>query len=265
MKKSVMILATTLIMAIPMQALAQNNDQLPQNDSATIAQTSYWAENFSLTVALKIWRSTLSLDFFEGAPESTNNMYGPAVNLTFKEKFYAGMSYYTGDGFEYTIESASSTDNIELKITKSDFDIWIGYSFHPRGSVFIGYKTSNVDTDYQVGDIYDLDIKGPVIGVSGNYPIMDSGFILFGTLGYTFLDVTFKTPETDTYTSGKITGAGSGPAIEFGATYIFRQLPKLSLTAGYKYQNYETTKDEISTNGGLYTLTGFTFGVNYRF
>ena len=256
MKKSVTILIMILIVAIPLQTPAQDSNQLPQNDSSTMAETSYWGENFSLTAGLKVWRATLNLDFYDENPESTSSMYGPAVNLTFKDKFYAGMSYYTGSDFKYTMGST------EFEITKSDFDIWTGYSFHPRGSVFIGYKVSNIDMDSQSGDVFENDITGPVIGVSGNYPIMDSGFILFGTLGYAFLDVTLKYPETETYTSGKITEKGNGPAIELGVTYIVYRLPQLSLTAGYKYQKYETTESE---NSDLYTLSGLTFGLNYRF
>jgi hypothetical protein len=262
-KTTMMIVATALVMALPIITLAQDNNRPIPNDTSTTAKTNFWKDNFSVTAGLKIWYATLTLDFLDEKPKKTAPMYGPAVNVTFKEKFYVGMSYYTGNNFKYTIKD--DNDDFELKIKKSDFDIWTGYNFHPRGSVLIGYKTSNIDTNNNIdGDVYDIDLKGPVIGVSGNYPISDSGFVLFGTIGYAFLDVTFKGHIED-YNKETRSGSGSGPALEFGAVYIFRNLPQLSLTAGLKYQNYDVSGKDISSNGNLYTLSGFTFGANYRF
>ena len=280
MKRAITILIITFFFTINSPAWATEGNPILYDNPAemqaasTIAESNLLGDKFSLTIGLKSWHAALSLDYHEGKPESTANMFGPAVNMTFLEKFYAGMTYYTGSDFKFETTETGYTDIAEIKHTKSDFDIWAGYQFHPRGSVFIGYKTSTIDSKVEsdlpieavLSDYYfDLDFRGPVIGISGNYPISDSGFILFGTIGCAFLDVTMKVPEKAGYTSGDITEKGSGPALEFGLAYTFRQLPRLSLTAGYKYQKYNTSGDKISKDGDLYTLSGLTLGVNYRF
>ena len=282
MKRAMTILVVTFLLAGISPAWATEEDPTPYDNPAkmqansTTAETNLLGDKFSLTVGLKSWHAALSLDYHEGKPESTANMFGPAVNITLLEKFYAGMTYYTGSDFKFeTTENVYGYSDIsKIKHTKSDFDIWAGYQFHPRGSIFIGYKTSTIDSkvesdlpgeDVLTDNYYDLDFKGPVIGISGNYPISNSGFILFGTLGCAFLDVTLKVPETAGSSSREITEKGRGPALEFGLAYTFRELPRLSLTAGYKYQKYNTSGDKISKDGDLYTLSGLTLGVNFRF
>jgi hypothetical protein len=283
MKRAMTILVITFLFSVtsPTWATEESpslyNNPAKMQAASTEAETNLLGDNFSLTIGLKSWHAALSLDYHKGKPESAANMFGPAVNMTLLEKFYAGMSYYTGSDFKFeTTESVYDgyTDTSKIKHTKSDFDIWAGYQFHPRGSIFIGYKTSTIDSkaesdlpgeDVLTDNYYDLDFKGPVIGISGNYPISNSGFILFGTLGCAFLDVTKKIPETAGSFGGEITEKGRGPALEFGLAYTFRELPRLSLMAGYKYQKYNTSGDKINKDGELYTLSGLTLGVNYRF
>jgi hypothetical protein len=267
-----------LIVAIPLQTLAQDSNQLPQNDSSTMAETSYWGENFSLTAGLKVWQVTNSLKTYGGDEiDTTSIMFGPAVNLTIFEKFYTGLSYYWGSGFDYTIISTNEYTGEDIttkyKGTKIDLDLWAGYSFHPRGSVFLGYKTINYeqDGDTNGGSIVakqDIIYSGPVVGITGNYPIMNTGFILFGTFGYAFLDVEIKIKIEGYDEYGQLqsesrdsTEEYRGPAIELGASYIFKNLPQLSLSGGYKYQYYENV-DDGDINMSFY---GLTFGVNYRF
>jgi opacity protein-like surface antigen len=282
MKRAMTILVITFLFSVtsPTWATEESpslyNNPAKMQAASTEAESNLLGDKFSLTIGLKSWHAALSLDYHEGKPESAANMFGPAVNLTFIEKFYVGMSYYTGSDFKFeTTENLyGHTEISKIKHTKSDFDMWAGYQFHPRGSFFIGYKTSTIDSkvesdlsgeDFLTDNYYDLDFKGPVIGISGNYPILDSGFILFGTLGCAFLDVTLKVPETAGSSSREITEKGRGPALEFGLAYTFRRLPNLSLMAGYKYQKYNTSGDKINQDGDLYTLSGVTLGVNYRF
>ena len=202
-------------------------------------------------------------------------MYGPSVNLMIFDKWYTGLSYYWGSGFDYTIiESFESTgQNIEYNYDgeKADLDIWVGYRFHPRASVFLGYKSAKLKRDVDVLVFSfkdDLTTSGPVVGVNGNYPVMDSGFILFGTFGYAFLDVENEFENLGYDENGeleiqnhKITFKARGPAIECGVSYMFQNIPQLSLSGGYKYQYYE----DIDDSDSYLSFSGLTFGANYRF
>jgi hypothetical protein len=276
-KTTMMIVATALVMALPIITPAQDNNRSTPNDASTTAETSYWNENFSVTAGLKIWRATNSFKTVGGDDiETTSNMYGPSVNLTMFDKFYTGLSFYSGSGFDYTVEETNEDTGQDLKYNykgkKEDLDIWMGYRFHPRASVFLGYKSTKfrqtIDVEsYEISDA-ESTYSGPVVGLAGNYPIMESGFILFGTVGYAFLDYEVKGEklvinEYDNLEiqSYKNEGKLRGPAIECGVSYIFRKIPQLSLSGGYKHQSYEDPDDSDNYE----KFDGLTFGANYRF
>jgi hypothetical protein len=143
-----------LALGISMEAWPAETAQVPPDDppmnqnATTVGDTSLLGRDFSLTASFKIWRATSkytasSIDF----DESTANMYGPAVNLTYREKFYGGISYYKGDGFEVTDENGeiAGVPGVSLDITKTDLDLWAGYRFHSRGSAFLGYKNTKLE------------------------------------------------------------------------------------------------------------------------
>jgi hypothetical protein len=260
MKKRTMIGVTILLLTMPMMVWASKDAQTPTNEpstaenGSTISETSLLGENYSLTASFKIWRTYLKWDSEStDIGDSTSYMFGPAFNLTYREKFYCGISYYRGSGFDLTF---NDNNDVDVEATKTDFDLWVGYSFNPRGSAFIGYKNTKLEIDFSgpsgTADV-DGTFKGPVLGVTGNYPINESNFILFGTFGYAFLNAEIETSISDQTEDEDY----NGPAIEFGVSYILPNLPKLSLTGGYKYQDYEADKEEI-------TFSGFTFGANYR-
>jgi hypothetical protein len=281
-KTTMMIVATALVMALPIITLAQDNNRPAPNDASTTAETSYWNDNFSVTTGFKIWRATNSFKTVDGDDvETTSNMYGPSVNLTMFDKWYTGLSFYWGNGFDYivekTYENTGQDYEVDVDGEKTDLDIWVGYRFHPRASVFLGYKSSRFKQDgkTELNDITsefsaEINYYGPVVGVNGNYPIKDSGFILFGTFGYAFLDgeskVELKASNTITGESEKASGDETdkyrGPAIEFGVSYVFKNIPQLSLSGGYKYQSYENVDN---SDVDPWTFAGLTFGANYRF
>jgi hypothetical protein len=273
-KTTMMIVATALVMALPIITLAQDNNRPAPNDASTTAETSYWNDNFSVTAGFKIWRATNSFKDVGKNIDTTSNMYGPSVNLTIFDKWYTGLSFYWGSGFDYTIESTLDTgQDYEINVDgeKADLDLWVGYRFHPRVSVFIGYKSSQFKRDVDVLSLSfknDLTFTGPVVGVNGNYPLMNSGFVLFGTLGYAFLDVEKESeiPVSDEnggieIQNHKDTFEARGPAIECGVSYMFKKIPQLSLSGGYKYQRYENIDD----SNDYMEFAGLTFGANYRF
>ncbi|MGD9213029.1 MAG: outer membrane beta-barrel protein, partial [Desulfobacteraceae bacterium] len=103
--------------------------------------------------------------------------------------------------------------------------------------------------------------------INGNYPISNTNLILFGTIAYGFLSVDIDAHlEVSNSLESYSDSADSkqdydGYAMEFGASYYFENFPKLSLTAGYKYQKYTNTDD----SDDYISFRGLTFGANYRF
>lgn len=292
MKKSMMILILVLALGIPMDAWTADKEQVPPDDSpmnqnaTTVGETSLLGEDFSLTASFKIWQC--NVDFGDDEDYDPAFILGPSLNLTFREKFYTGINYYTGSGFNVNMMQDVENDygttigtvNGDGEYAKTDVDFWAGYRFHPRGSVFLGYKYSKLENDYKVtGELsdgttvitisgeQDAILKGPIVGINGNYPFRDSPFILFGTFGYGFLTADLDSSSViDSYSGYSSTLSDdsydlSGFALELGVSYTFQPYPKLSLTGGYKYQNYTTNDDDKND----INFTGFTFGVNYRF
>ncbi len=166
MTKSAAIFITALLCTMPLKALGapspSADNHLALADSQSVGETSYWSDNFGLTASLKVWRATLRWDIVTDEEiETTSNMYGPAVNFSFLNNFFAGVSFYSGSGFDF------SYYGVDFESSKSDFDLWGGWSFHPRGSLFIGYKYTytglkweDYENEYEIA----YEFQGPVIG-----------------------------------------------------------------------------------------------------
>ncbi|MGD9210835.1 MAG: hypothetical protein PVI90_08660, partial [Desulfobacteraceae bacterium] len=187
---------TLIITAIPSITLATDPPQPPQSPQTKHPplQNPVLPEDFSITASLKIWSTTIE---FSDDIETSSYIVGPSINLTFQEKYYAGLNYYTGDGFDYEGEEQYGIDESDGDYSKTDFDLWAGYRFHPKGSAFLGYKHSKLKDEATVETTSgitaeaekEIILKGPVIGINGNYPISNTNLILFGTIAYGFLSV----------------------------------------------------------------------------
>ena len=244
-----------------------------------------FAEDVNVTVGLKTWIATWDhkLEFLNevtGETEIVSDksdyglMYGPVVNFRY-EKFFASLSYLLGGDFNFEWDQLDYSDpdygyNLDLdsKDDRTYFDIAIGYYIHPNISVFLGYKNididetatlvenvepfSDADFDGFVDSESSIDssatIKGPAFGVSGNYRIGESNWILIGSLSYLSLD-----GESE----GESLGDFTGPSLEIGGAYVLDTMP-LSITAGFKYQSLKADESED-------IFSGLTVGVNYSF
>ncbi|MBI5193963.1 MAG: hypothetical protein HZA08_11050 [Nitrospirae bacterium] len=221
------------------------------------------AEQPHVSVGLKTWAATwdTKLDTGSGNKDFSSDyglMLGPSVNVQY-DKYFAGASYLFGT-FSFPAVSVAATD-INLDADRTDMDISAGYYFHPNVAAFLGYKL--MDLKYKMkldpcvlgvcGDTSKETRNGPVLGVTGHYPIEGSRWVLFGNLSYVFLNSEFKDSSGNKDTS-KVTG----PAVEFGGAYTLENMP-LSLLVGLKYQNYEYDTAGAAND----TFSGLTFGVNY--
>ena len=177
------------------------------------------AEGPSVTIGLKTWFASWEekvkfFDEYTGETETASDksdyglMYGPVFNLRY-EKFFGSLSYLIGGDFNFELSDLDYSDSTigyswdyDEKYDRTDLDIAIGYYFHPNISVFLGYKNVNIDLTATITEeetiLLDLwkdgsikesgTIKGPALGVSGNYPIGETNWVLFGSLSYLSLD-----------------------------------------------------------------------------
>lgn len=215
-----------------------------------------FAEETYVTVGLKTWTATWEEKFTGGSIKSDYGFtYGPNINVK-HGNFFGGLSYLTGGGFTFPEETFSDIlgdYDVNYEADRTTMDLWFGYFFHPNIAGFAGYKSDELDftfTSDTLGLTTDSKIKinGPVFGVYGLYPIKETRFVLFGNLSYMMLD-----SEID----GESTGDATGPSVEFGGAYSIQNMP-LSISGGYKYQNFKTDDGED-------TFSGITLGVNYTF
>jgi hypothetical protein len=195
---------------------------------------------------------------------SSYMFYGPSLFLTYKKNFNLGLSYSGGNDADMN----------------HHLDFWLGYQVHPKISVFIDYKYLQINPDLgeneENGFKFDngsekWTFNGPMIGIDLNYPIADSGFIVFSTLGYTYLDIEidadYKITSVDQFDNEQISSAGSGktseaaigPCVDLGLSYFLQNHPQLSFNVGYKYQDYTSDSDwNVSAHS-------WAVGVNYLF
>lgn len=263
----IMVFALLLFMVSCAVALAGENE-MDQDDNLDYSQrageveeTRELSDVLSVTLGMKAWQTTAG--FNVSTDEENKNvkakalMYGPAANFTILNTYYIGASFYTGSGFDF------SDGRYDYTATKSDIDGWVGWIFHPRSSLFLGYKYSETSFDHEDEAFKYTDVRtfrGIVLGLNGNLPIMDSGFILTGTAGLALLDLI-----SEKYTGENTTSSAFGPALELTLAYIYHKIPHLSLACGYKYQNYKVTDESFSKGKDYLTFYGLTAVISYRF
>ena len=271
MKKILSIFIIALVLGISSAALAEK-------PSFTIGLKT-WIANWEQKLELVVDEDTGETMKFSDKSDY-GLMYGPLINLRY-EKFFGSLSYLMGGDFNFEWDSLDDIlydqdlhdygidFDVDGKDDRTDFDIAIGYYIHPNISLFLGYKNVEINEkvtlsmDVQPGSDAESDevksekkplidakvtIKGPAFGVSGNYPIGETNWILFGSLSYLSLEGKSE---------GESLGDLTGPSLEIGGAYIFNNVP-ISITAGYKYQSL--TSDDRED-----IFSGLTLGANYTF
>ena len=235
-------------------------------------------ETPQVTVGLKIWYATWTetIPNFSGgtaSEESTDPslLAGPTIGVRYG-KFFGGLTYLFGT-FDWADEPICVTSGCtssdpdftwQWESDRTDLDLVVGYNFHPRWGVLLGYKQSKYTTTITCVDEFflclpfygttqvefDTTASGPVIGVNYNFPIGESRWIIFGNLSFLLLTLDQEGFEEED---------APGYSFELAAAYAFESAP-VSLTAGYKIQSFEGEDSEIVDK-----FSGLTLGANYTF
>lgn len=237
--------------------------------------TSVFAEEEKthITIGIKTWVNEWDNRFevypynagnWEWTPKADTVAVGPVINIQSGKYFMGGSFLITTDDYnwDYTYrESETQQRNTRGTYSRWDADLSLGYYFHQRVGGFIGYKYASWEgtfrdryLDNRGNVISTIDftrtykLYGPLAGITANYPIGRTGLTPFTTLGYYFLSST-RSDYLDRYNI-------YGPSVELGIAYAFR---KITITAGYKYQNF------YYDGGGEERIQGTFFGANYTF
>ena len=260
--------------------------------------TTAQAQDTSVTLGLKVWyvKYELDLDVEGSEPLEYDEefMYGPSLNIR-AGNFFFGASYLMGSDFTYSYDGYAYDDTTYAPylaeywwdgkeiMDRTDLDFSVGYYIHTNFALFLGYKITKLEFDYEdnngeavlsdngtildeeefsdKGDLYNIEYKGPVIGATCNFPMGSSGAFFFGTLSYTMLDSTYKNLDDDDEWSAD--QDVDGPAIEFGIGFVPETIP-ICFTIGYKYQKYEADETDALV-AWEEIFSGFTLGIYYTF
>jgi hypothetical protein len=214
------------------------------------------ANDLSITLGLKARFNNLTASVADSSvifddADSWAILLGPSLKMAYK-KFFVGVTWlqtvqqrYTLDYYDIARSQPSSTD-----VSMSEIDALAGYMLHPRFGAFVGYKSISAKMTPVANLNYDLVIKGPAIGVSGNVPLGKLPMLAVASASYLAITEYAFAP---TNTGQK----GSGYALEIGTTYD--PFEDWVFYLGLKLQRYEADL------GDEWKSFGLTISADYRF
>ena len=217
-------------------------------------------EKTHITIGIKTWINNFT-SYDNDTSHSTEGsntvvMAGPILGITW-DKYFAGVSYLkTLKDYESTYRQTNYTE--KDKDDRQELDLSLGYYVHQRVGVFLGYKNvwwredgDGVDGGVAFKEVTRYRLFGPLVGLTANYPIGQTGLTPFITGAYYWLrQIRDSNPRT-------IRQEGNMPAesLEVGLAYTYRSV---TLTAGHKWQNMNGDNERTSFKGPI-------FSINYGF
>ncbi len=214
-------------------------------------------EKTHITIGVKTWinsferwhRDSSDTEYRDGS--NTIVMVGPTLNISW-DKYFAGASYLKGlSAYEATYRETNYTSNDKDK--RQELDLSLGYYVHPRVGVFLGYKHiwANLDAEEVSNGVAGNTVTktrlyGPLVGLTANYPIGQTGLTPFATVAHYW----FRQTDKDS-TRGKSEGNFPGQSIEAGLAYTYRSI---TLTAGYKWQDMNEENEQTTFKGPIFSL-----------
>ncbi|HYL88429.1 MAG TPA: hypothetical protein VEU32_06640 [Burkholderiales bacterium] len=254
--------------------------------------TSAYAQekNWSLALGLKVWANDWSTFSVYDDPVSGTHVTGytsdsPVAALlptiTFKYKnFFINAGYFTSGTYNFPQFSelqnlgAFGTKLVTSKATakRDEFDINLGWQFHPRLAATIGYKEvrqkysfTNTAPGVPFQNPFEskTTYKIPTIGLLGNAPLGDDSRLFIYGIGAwgPSISVTFS-PSCN----GCNTPSGWYGTAETGIGYAFSK--NWLGTLGFKTQTiHQTTKSQVGAPDQVAddTTYGFIGGITFAF
>ena len=219
------------------------------------------ADDLSVTLGLKARLNNLNASVANSSvvfddSDSWALLLGPSLKLAYK-KFFTGVTWLQTAGRRYSFDyySVGFNEPRSMDISMSEIDVLAGYMFHPRFGAFVGYKSISSEAtpiadSPTTSQFYDLAIKGPAVGVTGNVPLGKLPMLAVASASYLAIDEYTFAP-TDPKKNG------SGYSLEIGVTYD--PWENIVLYLGLKHQKYE------ADIGDEWKAFGLTISGDYRF
>jgi len=168
-------------------------------------------------------------------------LYGPVLGVDFAQRWSLTSVLLMGD---YTAENDSMGVDIEYR--RYDSDTALNYSLSRYFKVFAGFKYMRYDMSIESVDFEFKHISyGPGLGIGATIPLSDSLFVIANVSGM-YLFGTRKATQADYYE----TGINSALGLAYYITPI-----ATTITAGFRYQYFETRTMEDDTNHHFYGVT----------
>lgn len=219
--------------------------------------STVFADDPSINLGVKFRLNNLAIDISNNSvlfndADDVQLLVGPSLKLSYRN-FFGGITWLqTTDRYSFDFDSLTQNEEGHIDISMSDLDALVGYMFHPRFSIMIGYKSITGRSTPYFDHRFDLSIKGPALGLTGNYPFGDSPLLLFVNLSYMAnLEYSFLESQKDSEQDM------DGYSVEIGLTYSGSK--KLPFSFGLKHQELESDRQESWSSMSL------TFSVDYRF
>jgi len=260
MRKSVA--ATALILACSASAgLAAQ----PENGQEEM-ELETEVKDLSLFVGLRLWANKFDIPAFRlvvdpntGNVEGSANTYVsdfevavmPTVGLRWRD-FLISATYFAPTKY-------GTSDLPGTSVRRTELDLTVGYYVLPSLLVSVGYKKANVDDlPGYLGEGFDAEIDGFLVGLTGSAPLSDS-FSLYGSFAYGI-----GKQDLDAGSFGKVSNIDAAYQIaEIGIAYRFpfegRFVRSASVSLGFRIQTLESEdlKFPIFAPGPLTTPIAF--------
>jgi len=202
--------------------------------------------SLSASLGINYWWANWDQD---NVDDSSGSLLGPKVGLAYG-RFSFGVVYLAGS-FDLDFRGGTTAE-----ADRQDLDIIVQYAIFDYLSAGIGYKRLSYDYKTKTGVKAESTMTGFALGVSGSYPIGQTGLLAYAAASFlpsVNYDDTFITPSEKVTTSDTATGIN----IEAGLSYMFPQFP-LAIDLAYRHQNID--KDVNSD-----TFSGPAIEVSYSF
>lgn len=236
------VFLATLSMVIPVAALAEQND-IADKDQAAPEASSNWQTSIGIKLhpnrvsgtagfaVPTVAGTVFTTDALSSGTELTPILFG---SVRYKNFFISG-SHFLDTDYKISLQQSGRGG-----INRKETDINLGYYVLPSLSLSIGYKELKFG-----GELGGFKYSGPVVGISG-FGSMGSGFGIYGGLAYGALTISAQGEIPDDAKKYTYLNYEGGLAY----TFDFRErrgfLDAITLTLGYRYQNFES-KNAVSS------------------
>ncbi len=201
------------------------------------------ADAAGVSVGVASWYSWWELKSGGNEDVDPAPLYGPVLGIDFAERWALTSVFLTG---EFDVHPLNPLPGVEFSYRRYDSDTALNYSLNRYFKVFAGFKYMRYDLK---ATGLDVDVKhisyGPGIGLGLTLPLSDSLFAIANISGMYLFGK--RQDDQDDFVE---------PGVNTALALAWYIAPlSTTITAGVRYQYFETRTAEIDTEHRFYGLT----------